>query len=173
MSKQWFIQRKVLCSPEQNLSNTTGSPFCHGFTRSQKNFIQFSSPLEQWLRTRSPQKVFSKQNNFMSNFCFREEMTKGSTHFVFHGEEAVAPDPLERKGLDDRPLLHDEHVKYLQVACKANTAASPHKSWHFSSPWVLGIHRRSRLSHLCTTENLFQWKVFFWADGNFRSSSTP
>lgn len=36
MSKWWLMQEKVQCSPNQNLSNTTGSPSCHNFTRSQK-----------------------------------------------------------------------------------------------------------------------------------------
>lgn len=161
MSKQWFIQGKVLCSPEQNLSNTTGSPSCHSFARSQKTSSNLAAHLSSESRLDHLKKCFPNKATSWAISASARKWQRGSTHFIFHGEEAIAPDPLKRKGLDDRPLLHDEHVKDLQVACKANTAMFPHKSWHFSSPWVFGIHRESELFHLCPTENLFKWKIFF------------
>lgn len=81
------------------------------------------------------------------------------TYLILHCKEAIAPNAFQRKSLHYWPLLHNEHIKYLQVTCKRDVSQllSPMpvvylsvRSW--SSPEVL--IKVAQLPCLCTTCNL-------------------
>lgn len=163
------MQEKVQCSPEQNLSNTTGVSILPQFYKIPKNSSNLATRLSSESGPDHVKKCFpNKTISWETSASDRNQQREGLTSY-FMVKKPSPPMPSSAKAWT---IGHFSTMNMSKICRWPAKQAQQHPPINPGTSEFLGFTQS--LNYLIFVQlRISKRKIFFCAGGEFRSSSTP